>query len=227
MYGYGSSVNYLMRGSCWHTLTTDIDCPEGVGDDRFAIVGKFKIKKPTVDRSYLEKLRVKLKLDDGSWIMFNLDQGPTASYIDENGVEHAIADSEYPYSQHGMVLRRSVHPHTDFGGEFEFAQVVITLAFPPDNMMLRWDGEKRLKITLPPAMHGHVCGMCGPIEDFTGDLLIGPHDNATPTNDHCYPKAAGLPQHATTHDKDEFAGSWYVQEPDEDADCLAECNAGP
>ena len=63
-------------------------------------------------------------------------------------------------------------------------------------MTVKWDGMKRVRITLPPAMHGHVCGMCGPIEDYTGDMLIGPHDNSQQNEPYCPAKAAGLPHGA-------------------------------
>ena len=70
-----------------------------------------------------------------------------------------------------------------------------SVVFPPDGLLVYWDGVKKVKIRLPPSLHGQVCGMCGPIEDFTGDMLVGPHDINQQSGTTCPAKAAGLPMH--------------------------------
>ena len=63
-----------------------------------------------------------------------------------------------------------------------------------NGMKILWDGVKRVKLYMKPAMAGYICGICGPVLDYTGDLIVGPHDN-THLDDStgCPNKASGLP----------------------------------
>ena len=60
-------------------------------------------------------------------------------------------------------------------------------------MKILYDGVKRVKIWQKPQMSGHICGICGPLMDYTGDLVIGPHDIVASLGTVCPYKASGLP----------------------------------
>ena len=45
-----------------------------------------------------------------------------------------------------------------------------------NGLVIKWDGARKVKLWTLPSLAGQVCGICGPLTDYTGDLVVGPHD---------------------------------------------------